>query len=577
MAESNNGGDKLFIEHPRLIKHGSRWELLVDGRPYLILGGELQNSSMSSARYMDTVWENIAKLGVNTVLGPVSWEDVEPEEGRFDFTELDAVLASARAHGFRIVLIWFGSFKNGMSSYTPSWVKTNPQRFPRMETRNSEGDLEISSVISILHDECVQADAKAFARLMQHLKTTDIERTVIMVQVENEVGLLGDSRDRSQKAEHVFGSPVPKALLEFLRNAWPSLRPELKSKLSKFERSTDNFIHDISDTRAWKDTFGESIYTDEIFMAYHYTLYVEKVTAAGRQAYDIPLFTNVWLPKPGSTSSNDGIVSGGGKPGEYPSGGAVSRVLDIWHAFAPTLDFISPDIYIPDYSGICSVYCHGGQALFIPEQHRDEYDARRIWEALGRFGAIGASPFGIDTLDVETAGLRAHYELLNSVSSHIMKARLEPDSITGFFFDEIDANGTDPTPPLIRTLGSYELRISRASVFGQKGPGCGIVIALDQDRFLLIGAGYNIEFKSRVPSSIFTGILRFDEKSVVDEMGTLRTERRFNGDETRSGKWVNMPNKNPDLGGWIPISIPARTMIAEVVVYTLTEENLGSR
>jgi hypothetical protein len=75
--------------------------------------GELQNSSMSSVQYMDTVWQNIQEMNVNTILGSVTWEDIEPQENQFDFNNLDGVLSAARLHGFRIILLWFGSFKNG--------------------------------------------------------------------------------------------------------------------------------------------------------------------------------------------------------------------------------------------------------------------------------------------------------------------------------------------------------------------------------------------------------------------------------------------------------------------------------
>jgi beta-galactosidase GanA len=98
---------------PYLEKLDSSWQLWVDGKPFLILGAELQNSSMSSARYMDGIWQNLVDMGINTVFGPVTWEDIEPEEGKFDFNEIEAVIASAKAYGLRLILLWFGSFKNG--------------------------------------------------------------------------------------------------------------------------------------------------------------------------------------------------------------------------------------------------------------------------------------------------------------------------------------------------------------------------------------------------------------------------------------------------------------------------------
>jgi len=79
-----------------------------------MLGGELQNSSLSSAEYMSKVWPKMVATNVNTLLGSVSWEMIEPEEGRFDFDELDKVILGAREHGLHLILLWFGSFKNGM-------------------------------------------------------------------------------------------------------------------------------------------------------------------------------------------------------------------------------------------------------------------------------------------------------------------------------------------------------------------------------------------------------------------------------------------------------------------------------
>ncbi|KAH8887895.1 glycoside hydrolase [Thozetella sp. PMI_491] len=558
---------------PRLAQVDSTWQLTVDDKPYLILGAELQNSSMSSARYMDTVWQKLADMSINTVLGAVTWEDIEPEEGKFDFSELDAVITGARQHNLRLIVLWFGSFKNGMSTYAPAWVKTNPKRFPRMQVRK-DGGLETSEVISIFHEETMAADAKAFTALMTHLKEMDSQRTVIMVQVENEVGLLQDSRDGSSSATRIFTEPVPADVVDFLAADFDALHPHLKRNFSGLQEALAK-ARSSGYTSSWEEVFGKSIYTDEIFMAYHYALYVEKVAAAGRAAHQLPLFTNVWLPRAGQADSSDNVAGGGGKPGEYPSGGAVSNVLDIWQRFAPTLAFISPDIYLVDYSSLCEVYRHRGRPLFIPEQRRDDFGARRVWKAIGTYQAIGTSPFGIDTLERDTSPWTKHYKLLASVSQHILKARTKPRSMIGFYFDEVDEKDEQPVP-VVRRFTGFELAIDRAFVFGKPTPGAGIVIELAPGRFLLVGWGFRVEFKSTSPTSAFTGILRFEEKSVVNATtGELRTERKLNGDETRSGKWCNMPDEDPDYGeGVIAVTIPGRTMIAEATVYSLDKADV---
>ena len=98
---------------PHLQQHGTTKQLIVDGKPFLMLGGELQNSSMSSAEFMIEVWPKMAATNVNTLLGCVPWEMIEPEEDKFDFSELDKVVLGAREYGLHLILLWFGSWKNG--------------------------------------------------------------------------------------------------------------------------------------------------------------------------------------------------------------------------------------------------------------------------------------------------------------------------------------------------------------------------------------------------------------------------------------------------------------------------------
>lgn len=392
---------------------------------------------------------------------------------------------------------------------------------------------------------------------MSHLRDCDQAKTVIMVQVENEVGILGDSRDRCGFADTSFHSPVPQEVRDF--------RPRRST-------SQENSLEKVSALGdPWETFFGHSKETDELFMAYHFALYVEKVAAVGKKAYNLPMFTNAWLPLPRQQSSGNNQASGGGCPGEYPSGGPVPSVLEVWRRFAPTLDLICPDIYTADYTTTCAAYSSQGQPLFIPEQRRDDYGARRLWEAIGRFHAIGTSPFGIDTIDSEAPAIQLHYNLLGKVSVPILKARRNPETIFGFYFDEPSENGASGQTPIVKGFESYNVTISREFVFGTPRPGFGIIIQLEQHRFLIIGSAFKVQFSAKSETASYTGILQVLEKSVLGPRnGVLRTERKFNGDETRSGTWVNMPSENPDYGGsCVPITIPARTMIAEVEVYWL--------
>ena len=431
--------------------------------------------------------------------------------------------------------------------------------------------------MSIFYPEAAKADSKAFNKLLSHLKEFDeAHSTVLMVQVENETGLLGDFRDGCEAAEKAFNSPVPDDLLDYLSSDFDNLHVDAKSlNLANFDPKN------VKRGGNWTEVFGsDAPRVGELFQAYHYAKYLDEVAAAGKKAYDIPLYTNVWMNYVGFDSTANAIatpVGGGGLPGDYPSGGAVSNTLDVWMFFAPNLDFIAPDVYLNDYEKTCARYRHKDQPLFIPEQRRDEYGVRRIWIAYGSYAAMGVAPFGIDTLEPETNPFTKHYGLLQSVSSLVLDAQRRPYSSVGFCFDELPEDfpqTPDPSPVVRRQWGGFEVTIKRCFVFGRPGTGSGMVIHKGDGKFLLIGWGFQIEAKALSKKSHYSGILRFEEKAVDDAAtGKLRTVRVLNGDETRSGQWGAMPNEDPDYGGFpICVTIPARTMIAEIEFYSLERD-----
>ncbi|KAI7283635.1 glycoside hydrolase [Hortaea werneckii] len=303
-------------------------QLIVDGEPFLILGGELQNSSFSSHEYMNEVWPRLKGANYNTIFAAVPWEQIEPVEGEYNFQELDRVITAAREHGLRLVVLWFGSFKNGLSTYVPPWVKTDPVRFPRVKLRaaGARGGLQTAEILSVFGEESMRADARAYARLMQHIHDTDRDyATVIMMQVENEVGVLGDSRDYGQLAEQAFSEPIPNDLRQFLNNEWAQMNQTFRSNFQHLhETSLDEMTH-------WKDLGGDPALIDELFMAYHYARYVDHVANAGKQAYPLPMYTNTWQNYGDEDRDQNAplVAAGGSEPGVYPSGGGVPNVLDI--------------------------------------------------------------------------------------------------------------------------------------------------------------------------------------------------------------------------------------------------------
>ncbi|KAI4725745.1 beta-galactosidase [Aureobasidium sp. EXF-10728] len=551
----------MSLRQPHLRATKTSSQLIVNGEPFLMLAAELHNSSLSNAEYMETFWPEAKAMSVNTLLGSVTWEMIEPEEGRFDFSELDKVILGARKHDMHLVILWFASFKNAMSTYVPGWVKRDVRRFPRVHTIEAGGVKKTLELLSPFNKSAWEADARAFSALMTHLKEFDSQHgTVVMVQVENETGMLGDSRDRSKTAEEIYNSPLPNDLDS-------TMHPEFQKRLPRFETCEQGIT--------WAEVCSDRHAADEFFMANFFSRYINHVVEAGKLAYDIPYYVNVWLncddPEQLDIQGIPVVVGGGGKPGIYPSGGPVPHLMDLYKHNIPSLDFIGPDLYVQYYEKVCQNYRHQNQPLFIPEQCRDERGARRLWLAIGTYLALGCSPFGIDTETAVTSPFTRHYRLMNSVRKQILEAQANrPEDIMGFFFDEVNGMNNDQTWE--RTFGQYDLTIERSFVFGKPGPGSGIIIHQGEGVFLLVGWGFQVRFKSIDSSSTFTGIL-FSEEKTVDENGVLHTARVLNGDETQSGAFISMPNEEPDYGGFpVPVTIPCRTMIAECTAYHVTED-----
>ncbi len=497
---------------PHLRKQGSAAQLIVGGKPFLILGGELHNSSSSSLEYMRPIWKRMTAMNFNTVLAGVSWELVEPQEGHYDFRLVDGLIASARANNLKLVFLWFGSWKNGMSSYVPVWVKKDYKRFPRVVLQDGRSP----EVLSTLGRASWEADAKAFGALMRHIKEFDgKENTVVMVQVENEVGVLGDSRDRSEPANAAFAQDVPQVLLDCLKKNQAALYPDLKARWEAAGAKTSG---------TWEQVFGASPETDEIFMAWNCASYLDKVAAAGKAAYPIPLYANTWLSEPDH------------KPGRWPSGGPEPHVMDIWRAAAPHLDMLSPDIYQPNFAEWCRRYTHAGNPLFIPEMRRDADGARNVFYAIGQHDAIGTSPFAVDSMEnVKDAPLGKSYAILKQLSPTILKHQ-GTGEMAGFLLDK-------EHPAAKTTLGGYELEISLDSIFGSNAEiGYGLIIATGPDQFEGAGSGFRVAFTSKTPGPKLVGIGTVDEGTYAN--GSWVPGRRLNGDENdQGGRWRFSPRE----------------------------------
>jgi beta-galactosidase GanA len=485
-------------------------QLIVNGQPFLILGGELGNSSAGTAAQADVVLPKLAAMQVNTVLMPVAWEQLEPKEGTFDFSILDHWVDTARAHKMRLVLLWFGSWKNAFSNYAPEWVKSDAKRFPRAESAEGK-PLEILSTFSA---ETRRFDSRAFAALMHHLRETDSDQqTVLLVQVENEVGYLGQGRDRSAEANRLFAGPVPEALLRALTAKRLQLSPELAAHFNEHGRS-------------WREVFGDA--ADEAFMAWSYASYIEAVVHAGKSEYALPMYVNAQLPAPQE------------RAGEYPSGGPHPYYLEVWRAVAPSIDFYSPDIYWPNFEYWVQRYQVPGNPIFIPEARMESAPYNALY-AYGQGRAFGFCPFGIDSLkmpekdDDSKPDIRQTYELLDSMRD------LLPGAQAAGMTRGLVLHASGPRPTQTVALGGYlfEATLSRSwparTVITDDG--AMLILQSSPDEFYIVGSGLTIGISRDADvDRRIAGIESVEQGS--RSSGHWITERRLNGDQTNQGRQV---------------------------------------
>lgn len=508
----------------------------------IILGGELSNSAATSTADIDEVIPRMKTLGLNTVLVPAYWELIEAQEGTYDFTLIDRTVQRARENGLQIVFLWFGAWKNSMSCYAPLWFKQDTRRFPRARTEEGK-PLEIASCFS---EEVFQADNRAFGALMQHLSQTAAD-VVPMVQVENEIGMLESARDHSELANAIYHKGVPQELSSYLRKNRHHLHPWLARRYT-------------GKGKEWKEMFGDDIHTDEIFMAYYYARYVGRLCETARRYTTMPLYVNA------------AMNSRGRRPGQYPSAGPLAHLIDLWHAGAPQLLCLAPDIYDTGFKGWADQYALWNNRLFIPESRCCENSGARAMYAFGEHHALGFSPFAIDQASPsETESVSKAYALLRQIANYksANSKSVNSKSSWGLLFDQQDKeriisdNGTIITCRHYFTL-PWDPRATNGSQWPEGGA---ILMKLADNEYLLAGTGVVVAFssdyeKAREKQKMLgedgfelkatqtesqgslenltfkgtrVGIGSVDE-ICIDETGKFRYLRRHNGDQDHQGR-----------------------------------------
>ncbi|MEY8327076.1 DUF5597 domain-containing protein [Lachnospiraceae bacterium 54-11] len=471
--------------------------LYVEDEPFLVLGGEVHNSSASDPKYMEQhVWPNLRGMNVNTVLLPVCWEMIEPKEDEYNFSLVEELIKQARQEKMYLVFLWFGLWKNGESFYAPEWVKRDCKRFFRARYHNGAE----SETISPLCEEAVKRDKAAFGKLMEYLKEHDRQHSVLMVQVENEIGFLKSDRDYSIIANEDFGKEIP-------------------DTLQRAYHKSGN----------WADAFGDD--AAEYFMAWHYARAVEEIARNGKEIYPLPMYVNAWLEQHPD------------RAGVYPSGGPVAKLIPLWQMAAPSLDMISPDIYVPDFKSECIAYTQHGNALFIPETGSNLKSASRVFYAVGAHHAIGFAPFGIEDIQNENVQnmkndqlaelnimaeafdsrntapyLKESYRLLLGMKEKLFSVQKE--KMTGYM------QGNPYEQGCILEFESFDLQLDY--LCGETGS-AGLLIS-ESDGFYLTGCNTRFTVlpkKGKADSRV--EILRYEEGEF--EKGIWKRKRILNGDE----------------------------------------------
>ncbi len=507
--------------------HNGKQVLYVDGAPFFAVAGEVHNSDSSSPEYMEKIWKIADDLGMNTVLLPVTWELTEPEEGKFDFSIPDALIDQARKWNKKIVFLWFGSFKNAQMMYAPEWVKRDIYRFRRAEVVKGEARSFVDNgfakmptySISYLSNDTCEADGRAFAKLMAHIREADGEiGTVIGVQVENETGLSGSAREHSDAADAVFAAEVPEGFISWMKSHTDTMHPDVRE-------AVENGAHSGS----WSEVFGPV--AEEVFSAYHVSSYVNKVAARGRAEYPLPMFANAWLAHKGEN------------PGKYPSGGPVSRMHEVWRYCAPAIDVLCPDIYVPYFLEVCDDYSRN-QPLFIPEAATHSYAAPRLAYCIGHYHAMAYSPFGFDDIGHPFTMVQGFLFGMD-VTDPALKTPQDFDeyawfgkTLTSMMPLIADKYGTDALQAVcaenkketdVMNFGKLQVAATfQHPILRMKGNGVALGVQVSVEEYYIIG--YQCALTLLPGDAKHMDILEFEEGCFED--GQWKRGRRLNGDET---------------------------------------------
>jgi hypothetical protein len=497
---------------------------IVDGKPFFPIGAEFLCQSGYSARDEAEVEE--AFKAIKTATGnagefPVFWDQVEPVEGKYDFSSVDTLISLARRYEVKLILVWFATWKNGTMDFAPAWVKTNPQRFPREKAIDGKD-------IWVLSSHCaatLEADKKVFAALCKHLKTRDsAEHTVIGLQVENEPNITEQDHDYAPEAMAIFNGPVPAKLMSAMKTKGKGEVYDAWQKAGGKESGT------------WLEVFGEL--AGPTSHTWGLAVYINEVAKAGKAVYNLPMIINIAGP------------------------GREARVLDIWKWFTPNVDMIGPDLYSrdpKDYNLTASKYSRDDNPLFVPESFGSPnmLSGIAVHHSVGQFyGYLHMNRVYGDTMVIPESLVKIN--LIKCVSS------LMPLILKYQGTDKIQAI-TQPETEDVQMFdfdgytGIVEFGDWRPAYVARNPPdnsrGAGLIVQASRNEFYIAGNNCRLHINAkppydkvkapkvtaRWPHGIGVGYTISIEEGHFNTNGEFVADRRRNGDETYHGAWVE-PN-----------------------------------
>lgn len=485
---------------PRIEKVNGRKVLMVNDRPFMALAGEIHNSSASSLAYMNqVVWPNVNPLNLNTIILPVYWEDIEVVEGIYDFTTIKGLIDQARLNNKKLVVLWFGLWKNGLSTYVPKWVKEDREKYPFVIKNNHEKIYTITP----LCQAGAKKDGEAFYQLMKFIREYDEqEQTVIMMQIENEVGILGSDFDYRPEALEMLEQQVPQEVSEY--------------------------CHQVGN---WKEVFGDE--AKEYLIAYHYAKTIESIAKRGKEAYDIPYFVNAWIEKFPY------------RPGNHPTGGPIGRLVPFWKAMASSLVACAPDIYVPNFNHVCDDYTKSQDLLIIPETRQDCMTVSHLIYALGKYNLLCFSPFAIEdfmraeeldmtvmkNLSIDATAFDSNgtakylsqvYYLVQGMLPLIYKQTIDQTMQSVMQINEGDRGNLVP-------FDNCDIKITYKNRVDKQPKSVALVIKESDHKAYILGCNITIELVAKLNDDKQLGILELEEGQFID--GVWKRERVLNGDE----------------------------------------------